>query len=103
MVLQNAAMDLRYNKVAFVQKYCDPNWTEKKMSLSADRPSLPIILVALGVYPVEAANIKKAYVTQPQSSAVHPYPNTLTIQHPGKVGQEAEAKKGEVKLLLLCL
>ena len=73
------------------------------MSMSADGPSLPIILVASDVYPVEAANIKKVYLTQLQSSAVYPYPNTLTIQHPGKVGQEAEAKKGKVKLLLLCL
>jgi len=34
---------------------------------------------------------------------VHPSFNTLTIQHPGKLGQEAEAKKGVAKLMLLCL
>ena len=73
------------------------------MSMSADGPSLPIILVALYIYPVEAANIKKVYLTQPQLSVEYLYPNTLTIQHPGEVGQEAEAKKGEVKILILCL
>ena len=30
-------------------------------------------------------------------------PGILTIQHLGEAGQEAEAKKGEVKLLLMCL
>ena len=90
-VLHNAATDMRYDKVAFVQKYSDPNWTGKNMSMSADGPSLPIILVALGVYPVEAAKIKKAYLTQPQSSAVHPYPNTPSTQ--AKWGRRRRPKR----------
>ena len=40
---------------------------------------------------------------QPPSSAVHPSFSTLTNQHPGELGQEAEAKKGVAKLMLLCL
>jgi len=50
MVLSNAAEVLQYNEVAFVQKFCDKNWTGKKMNLSADGPILPIILVASDVY-----------------------------------------------------
>ncbi len=34
---------------------------------------------------------------------MHPPFGTLTIQHLGKLGQEAEAKKGVAKLMLLCL
>ena len=73
------------------------------MSLSANGPILPIILVASDVYPVEATDIKKDFVAQPQSSIVHPSFNTLSIQHPGELGQDAEAKKGVSKLMLLCL
>ena len=57
-VMSNMANVLGHNKVTFVQRYCDPNWTGKKMSLSADRLILPIIMVLLDLYPVEAANIK---------------------------------------------
>ena len=62
-VLLNAATDLRYNEVKFIQKYSIPNWTGKKMSMSADGPSLPIIMVVSDVYPAEADYIKKAYMT----------------------------------------
>ena len=73
------------------------------MQLTTDGPILPIMLVSSDVYPVEAADIKKDFLAQPPSSAVHLYFNTLTLQHPGKLGQEAEAKKGVAKLMLLCL
>ena len=73
------------------------------MPLSADGPSLPIMLVLSEVYPVEASDIKKDFLAHPPSSAVHPSFNTLTIQHPGELGQEVEAKKGVAKLMLLCL
>ena len=73
------------------------------MQLSANGKILPIILVASNIYPVDAADIKKDFLAQPPSSAVHPSFNTLTIQHPGELGQEAEAKKGVAKLMLLCL
>jgi hypothetical protein len=102
-VLSNAADVLHYNEVTFVQRYCDNNWMGQKMSISADGPHLPIIQVALEVYPVEAADIKKDFLAQLQSSTAHPNYITLTIQHPGKLGQEAEAKKGVAKLVLLCL
>ena len=73
------------------------------MTLTSNGPILPIMLVSSDVYPVEAADIKKDLLAQPPSSAVHPSFNTLTIQYPGKLGQEAEAKKGVAKLMLLCL
>ena len=63
------------------------------MQLTADGFILPIMLVSSDVYPVEAADIKKDFLAQPPSSALHPSFSTLTIQHPGKLGQEAEAKK----------
>jgi len=91
------------NNVGFVQKYFNKNWTGKKMQLTADGSILPIVLVSSNVYPVEAAEIKKDFLAQPPSSAVHPSFNRITIQHPGKSGQEAEAKKGVAKLMLLCL
>ena len=59
--------------------------------------------VNLDVYPVESADIKKDYFAPPHESAVHPPFSTLTIQHPGKLGQEAKAKKGVAKLMLPCL
>ena len=90
------------DEVTFVQKYSDKNWTGKRMQLTADGPILPIMLVLSNVYPVEAADIKKDFLAQLPSSAVHPSFNTLTIQHPGELGQEAEAKKGVAKLMLLC-
>ena len=52
---------------------------------------------------MEAADIKKDFLAQQKSSTVHPNYSTLTIQHPGKLGQEVEAKKGAAKLMLLCL
>ena len=73
------------------------------MKLTSDRPILPIMLVSSDVYPVEATVTKKDFLAQPPSSAVHLSFNTLTIQHPGELGQEAEAKKGVAKLILLCL
>ena len=82
-----------YDEVSFVQRYCDKNYTGKKMKLSNSGPYLPITLVASDVYPVETADIKKDYLVHPGSATVHPSFNTLTIQHPGKLGQEAEAKK----------
>ena len=103
MVLTTMAEAENYNHVGFVQKYFDKNWTGKKMQLTASGPILPIMLVSSDVYPVEAANIKKDFLAQPPSSAMHPSFNTLTIQHPGELGQEAEAKKGVAKLMLLCL
>ena len=102
-VLDNVANSLGYDEVTFVLRYCDALWTGKKMSLANDGPHLPIIMVASDVYPTETNNIKKYFLAQPQSSAVHPALNTLTIQHPGEQGREAEAKKGVAKLMLLCL
>jgi hypothetical protein len=102
-VLNTAAKDPDYDHVAFVQKYFGKNWTGNKMQLSPNGPNLPIMLVLSKVYLVEASDIKKDFLAQPPSSAVHPSFNTLTIQHPGKLGQEAEAKKGVAKLMLLCL
>ena len=102
-VLTTAEEATDYNHVAFIQKYFDKNWTGTKMKRTSDGPMIPIMLVSSDVYPVEAADIKKDFLAQPPSSAVHPSFNTLTIQHPGESGQETEAKKGVAKLMLLCL
>ena len=103
LVLTTAAEEADYNHVAFVQKYFDKKWTGKRMQLTADGPILPFMLVLSNVYPVEASDGKKDFLAQPPSSAVYPSFNTLTVQHPGGLGQEAEAKKGVAKLMLLCL
>ena len=102
-VLSNAGEAENYDHVGFIQKYFDENWTGKKMQLTADGPILPIMLFLSNVYPVEAADIGKDFLAQPPSSVVNSSFNTLTIQHPGKLGQEEEAKKGVAKLMLLCL
>jgi len=72
------------------------------MQLTA-KPTLPILLVLSDVFPVKAADIKKDYLAQPPTLAGHPGISTFTIQHPGELGQEAEAEKGVAKLMLLCL
>ena len=72
------------------------------MQLTA-KPTLPILLVSSEVFPVKAADIKKDYLAQPPTFAGHPGISTFTIHHPGELGQEAEAKKGVAKLMLLCL
>ena len=73
------------------------------MELTAEGPTLSIIVVLSNFFPVKAAAIKKDYVAQPSSLAGLPGLSTFTIQHPGKLGQEAKAKKGVAKLMLLCL
>ena len=55
------------------------------------------------MFPIETANIKKDYLVQPPTFSGHPGISTFTIQHPGKLEQEAKAKKGVAKLMLLCL
>ena len=100
--MNTAAEEANYDHVGFAQKYVDKNWMGKKMQLTANRLILPIMLVSSNVYPVEAADIKKDFLAQPLSSSVHPSFNTLTIQHPGELGQEVEAIKG-VAIMLLCL
>jgi hypothetical protein len=109
-VRENLARVMGYDDVTMVQRYCDSTWTGKKMILGEDGPCLPITMVASDVYPVETADIKKDCLGQPatahpsySSATPHPSYGTLTIQHPGEVGQEAEAMKGAAKLMLLCL
>jgi hypothetical protein len=102
-VRKNLTGPMGYDDLTWVQRYCDSTWTGKQMTLSDSGPHLPIIQVDSDVYPLEAADIKKDYLVQPQASAVYPSFNTLTIQHPCELGQEAEAKKGVAKLMLLFL
>ena len=73
------------------------------MQLTAKGLTSPIMLVLSNLFPFKAADIKKDFLAQPLSLARHPGFSTLTIQHPGKLGQEAEAKKGVAKLMLLFL
>jgi hypothetical protein len=94
---------LGYDDTTWVQRYCNKDWTGKKMILGKDGPYLPITMVASDVYPVETTDIKKDCLGQPHAATAHPSYNTLTIQHPGELGQEVEAMKGISKLMLLCL
>ena len=68
------------------------------MKLS-DKPTLPILLVSSNLFPIKTSDIKKDYLAQPPTFAGHPGISTFTIQHPGELGQEAEAKKGVDKCL----
>ena len=85
----------------WVKHYCNSTWTGTKMTLRDDGPHLPIMQGDSDVYPVESNDIKKDYFAPVHASAVHPPFGTLTIQHPGELGQEAKAKKGVAKLMLL--
>ena len=72
------------------------------MQLSG-KPTLPILWVSSDVFPIKTSNIKKDYLAQLPTFAGHPGINTFTIQHPGELEQEAKAKQGVAKLMLLCL
>ena len=93
IILTNAANEVCYNHTAFVQAYFNKHWTGKSMQLTAEEPTIPIMLVLSDDFPAKAADIKKDFVALPSALARHPGFSTLTIQHPGKLGQEAEAKK----------
>ena len=99
-VLNNAASAVNHDHTAFFQKYFDKNWTGE-MELTSKGPTLTILVVSSDVFPIETANIKKDYLAQPPTFAAHPGISTFTIQHPGKLGQEAKAKKGVSKHMLL--
>jgi hypothetical protein len=88
---------------AWIKHYCDNTWTGTKMTLGENGPCLPITMVDSDVYPMETADIKRECLEQSQPAPAFPSYSTLTIQHPGEVGQEAEAMKGAAKLMLLCL
>jgi hypothetical protein len=103
MVLSNAAAKVDYDHAAFVKQYFSKHWTGNGMQLTGDGPATPIMLVLMDAFPAEAADIKKDFLAQMSAHVGHLALSTLTIQHPGKVGQEAEDKKGVAKLMLLCL
>ena len=63
------------------------------MQLPAEGPTIPIMLVLSDAFPVKATDTKKDFLALPGALAGHPGFSTLTIQHPGELGQEAEAKK----------
>ena len=92
---------MNHDHTTFVQKYFDKEWTGK-MKVSAE-PTLPILVVSSEVFPIKTADIKKNYLAQPPTLAGNLGISTFTIQHPSELGQEAKAKKGVAKLMLLCL
>jgi biopolymer transport protein ExbD len=71
------------------------------MQLTAKGPTIPIMLVLSNIFHVKASNIKKDFLVQLPSLAGHLGFSTLTIQYPSKLEQEAKAKKGVAKLMLL--
>ena len=103
-VLSGMAAKVSYDHAAFVQKYFSKRWMGNGMQLTANGPAPPIMLILSDLFPAEAADIKKDFLSQKPAHVVgHPGFGTLTIQHPGKSGLEAEDKKGVAKLMLLCL
>ena len=102
-VLSSAAAEVNYDHAAFVQKYFSKHWTGNEMQLTANGTNNPIMLVLSDAFPAEAADMKKDFLAQNPAHVGHPGFDSLTIQHPGKLGQEAGAKKGVAKLILLCL
>ena len=104
MVLDCVAAKYDNDHVAFVKKYFNQNWAGNAMQVSPNGHTNAIISVQLDSFPAEAAEIKKeTLVLHPVFVAGYPGSGTLTIQHPGELRQEAEAKKGVAKLMLLCL
>ena len=102
-VLSNAAAKVGYNQATFVKKYFSKRRMGNGMQLTAGGPATTIMLVSSDAFPAEAADIKKDFLAQKPAHVGHPGFGTLTIQHPGKLGQEAEVKKGVAMLMLLYL
>jgi hypothetical protein len=59
-------------------------------------------IVQTSDYPAAALSIKKIFCPAPvaPSAAIFPTRNVMTLQLPGDIDKEAEAKKGLVKLML---
>ena len=103
-VISNAEAEANYNHNAYVQKYFNKHWTGKGMKLTANGPATPIMLILSDLYQAETADIKRDFLAlQPASVVGNPGFGTFTIQHRSELGQEAEAKKGVAKLMILCL
>ena len=93
-ILDNEMAEDSYDQTAFFKEYFNKDWTGKDIQLATNGPTNLITSIQLDSYPFNAAKIKKVFLT-PQSAPAFRYPGlgTFTIQHPGKLGQEAEAKK----------
>ena len=89
----------------FINKYLSKVWDPtSSLKLTAEGPCNSFAIANSNFYPVEAAELKQIFLAARNPLVPNPTgPSTLTIQHPGEAGQEADAKKGEVKLLLMCL
>jgi hypothetical protein len=86
------------------RKYLDPNRHENSLPLAkSNGPFGSMTIVPTADFPAAALILKKFFVPEasvPPSSAVFPSGNIMTLQLPGDIDKEAEAKKGLVKLML---
>ncbi len=86
-----------------IKQYLDPNRQDKSLPLAkANGPFGSMTMVQTSDYPAAALSIKKFFCPAPvaPSAAIFPTGNVMTLQLPGNINKEAEAKKGLVKLML---
>jgi len=87
----------------WIKQYLDPNRNNKSLPLAkANGPFGSMTIVQTSDYPAAALSIKKFFCPAPvaPSAAIFPTGNVMTLQLPGDIDKEAEAKKGLVKLML---
>ncbi|KAL3806489.1 hypothetical protein ACHAXA_009153 [Cyclostephanos tholiformis] len=85
------------------KKYLDPNRHDNSLPLSKyNGPFGSMTIVPTADFPAAALLLKKIFLPESSvpSSTVLPSGNIMTLQLPGDIDKEAEAKKGLVKLML---
>ena len=103
VVVENASNNNNRNEFKeFAKKYLCYDLASAGIKATRTGPCLSVTLVQSDDYPVLAAEIKCEFNPLSASGPL-PGVTTMTIQHPSKVGRDAEATKGMSKLLLFCL
>ncbi len=102
MVLNNATTDNIDEFKEFTKKHLCYELASAGIKATRTGPCLSVTLVQSDDYPVLAAKIKRKFNPLSLRGPL-PGVTTMTIQHPSKVGRDAEATKGMSKLLLFCL
>ncbi len=103
VVVENASnVNDREKFNEFAKKYLCYDLASTGIKATRTGPCLSVTLVQSDDYPVLAAEIKREFNPLSASGPL-PGVTTMTIQHPSKVGRDAEATKGISKLLLFFL
>ncbi len=90
-------------EIEHYKKYLDPKRHDNSLPLArSNGPFGSMTIVPTADFPAAALFLKKFFVPEVvvPSSAVFPSRNIMTLQLPGDIDKEAEAKKGVVKLML---